>query len=101
MDFRAVGAAMEDFKVCSRTLGRLTRPQYPGLLILSNESCRRCEHCTWPDAPCRFPEDLQPSIEGFGFIVSELAQQAGIPYLNGKNSVTFFGAVLYDEDPQS
>ena len=101
MDFRAVGEDMGDFKVCSRTLGRLTRPQYPGLLILSNESCRRCERCTWPEAPCRFPEDLQPSIEGFGFLVSELAQQAGIPYLNGKNTVTFFGAVLYDEGWQN
>ena len=35
---------------------------------------------------------------GFGFVVSELAQQAGIPYMNGKSTVTFFSAVLYGEN---
>ena len=34
--------------------------------------------------------------DSFGFIVSELAQQAGIKYNNGPNTVTFFGAVLYN-----
>lgn len=98
MDFSAVGSAMRDFKDCAWALGRQLRPKLGKLLILSNESCTRCKACTWPDAPCRFPEELQPSIEGFGFVVSELAQQAGIPYMNGKNTVTFFGAALYEEN---
>ncbi len=97
MDFSAVGKAMGDFKDCAWELGRQLRPRLGKLLILSNEGCGRCKACTWPEAPCRFPEELQPSVEGFGFLVSELAQQAGIPYLNGKNAVTFFGAALYDE----
>ncbi len=97
MDFSAAGKAMGDFKECARALGKRLRPRLEKLLILSNEGCGRCERCTWPEAPCRFPDELQPSIEGFGFVVSELAKQAGIPYMNGKNTVTFFGAVLYDE----
>ncbi len=97
LDFSAVGSAMRDFKSCALELGRRLRPRLEKLLILSNESCFRCGQCTWPEAPCRFPEELQPAIEGFGFLVSELALQAGIPYMNGKNTVTFFGAVLYDE----
>ena len=98
MDFAGVGAAMGDFKTCALELGKALRPRLKKLLILSNEGCGRCRTCTWPEEACRFPEELQPSIEGFGFIVSELAKQAGIPYLNGKDTVTFFGAVLYDED---
>ena len=98
MDFSAVGRAMGDFKACARELGKHLRMKLAKLLILSNESCGRCEVCTWPEAPCRFPEELQPSIEGYGFLVSELAKQAGIPYMNGKNTVTFFGAVLYNEE---
>lgn len=97
MDFTAVGKAMKDFKACALALGRELRPLLPRFLILSNEGCGRCGQCTWPEAPCRFPEELQPSIEGFGFLVSELAQQAGIPYLSGHDTVTFFGAVLYNE----
>ena len=64
-------------------------------LLLSNEGCGRCSQCTWPDAPCRFPEKLHHSLEGYGFIVSELANLAGIPYNGGPNTVTFFGALLY------
>ena len=62
---------------------------------LGCEGCHLCEKCTYPDAPCRFPDKLYPSIEGFGFIVSELARQAGIRYNNGPDTVTFFGAVLF------
>ncbi len=98
MDFSGVGSAMRDFKACALALGKALRPRLKRLLILSNEGCGRCRKCTWPEEACRFPDELQPSIEGFGFIVSELAKQAGIPYLNGKNTVTFFGAVLYDEN---
>ena len=98
LDFSAVGKAMGDFKERARALGRELRPRLSRLLILSNEGCMRCNTCTWPEEACRFPEELQPSIEGFGFIVSELAKQAGIPYMNGKSTVTFFGAVLYNEN---
>ena len=69
----------------------------PEAQILSNESCGRCAECTYPDAPCRFPEELYHSIEGYGLNVSELAGQAGIRYMNGPSTVTFFGAVLYGE----
>ena len=98
MDFSNMGSAMRDFKECAWALGRVLRPRLSKLLILSNEGCGRCKACTWPEEACRFPEELQPSIEGFGFIVSELAKQAGIPYMNGKNTVTFFGGVLYNEN---
>ena len=64
-------------------------------LLLSNEGCGRCVSCTWPDAPCRFPNKLYHSIEGYGFNVSALAKDAGIKYNNGRNTVTFFGALLF------
>lgn len=62
-------------------------------MILSNEGCLRCEKCAYPE-PCRFPDKLHPALEGFGFIVSELAKEAGMPYYN-KDCVTYFGAVLF------
>jgi len=67
------------------------------LLVLSTEGCRRCKTCTYPDAPCRFPESLQPSIESYGVEVNVLAQKAGIRYHNGKNTVTYHSAILFDE----
>lgn len=66
-------------------------------LLLSNEGCGRCAECTYPTAPCRFPRLLHHSLEGYGFMVNELAAEAGIPYNNGRNTVTFFGALLFKE----
>lgn len=66
-------------------------------LLLANEGCHRCGKCTYPDAPCRFPELLTHPLEGYGFIVSELSKEAGIKYNNGENTVTYFGALVFNE----
>ena len=97
MDFDGMKRAMADFKRTVLLLRRKLRDAGPEAAVLSNESCGRCAPCTYPDAPCRFPEDLCHSLEGYGFNVSELAKQAGVRYMNGPSTVTFFGAVLYDE----
>ncbi len=68
-------------------------------LLLSNEGCMRCISCTYPKAPCRMPEKLFPSIEGFGINVSELAEKAGIQYHGGGGTVSYFGVLLYN-DPE-
>ena len=64
-------------------------------LLLSNEGCTRCEKCTYPDTPCRMPELLFPSVEGFGINVSQLAAAAKIAYNNGVNTVTYLGVLLF------
>ena len=95
MDFDGMKRAMADFKRTVSDLGKRMREILPDTRILSNESCGRCASCTYPDAPCRFPEEMYHSLEGYGFNVSELAGQAGIRYMNGPSTVTFLGAVLY------
>ena len=37
------------------------------------------------------------SLETYGIAVSELAALAGMNYINGSDTVTYFGAVLYKE----
>ena len=97
-DFEAMGEAHRDFQRqadrLDDALGELALPTPP--LILSNEGCIRCKRCTWPEAPCRFPERLHPSLEGFGFVVSELAKAAGLAY-RAEGGVIFFGALLLPE----
>ena len=65
--------------------------------VLSTEGCSRCKTCTYPDAPCRFPETLHPSIESYGVEVNVLAQKAGVRYHNGKNTVTYHSCILLNE----
>lgn len=63
--------------------------------VLANGGCHRCRVCTYPKEPCRFPDELLPSLEGQGIYVNQLAERAGVRYINGANTVTYFGAVLY------
>ena len=74
---------------------KLFQEQYEDLLILSAEGCGRCQTCTYPDAPCRFPDTLYPSIESYGVEVNRLAAKAGVNYINGANTVTYFGCIAY------
>ena len=94
-DFEGMHRAMSDFKTLVDDYHRRLEPELRDFKLLSNEGCGRCGTCTYPDAPCRFPELLHHSLEGYGFLVSELAQAAGMRYNGGKNTVTFFGALLF------
>lgn len=92
-DFEAMGEGLRTFK---RMVDKLSaKLENVDCLILSNEGCGRCKECTYPNSPCRFPELLHHSLEGYGFVVNELAEAAGVCYNNGSNTVTFFGAVLF------
>ena len=96
--FDSIGVqnAMSDFKLIVDRYAELLSPILSRSLFLTNEGCTRCEKCTWPDAPCRFPEKLHHTIEGYGFNITKMARRAGLHYNGGPNTVTFFGAVLYD-----
>ena len=94
-DFEGMMAALVDFKKRVDVFAENLPPQLSDYLLLSNEGCHRCEKCTYPAAPCRFPEKLYHALEGYGFLVSGLASQAGIPYHNGANTVTYFGTLLF------
>lgn len=94
-DWEGMQTGHREFKdACDRLYERV-RPQLSRFLLLSNEGCIRCKTCTWPDAPCRFPEKLFPSLEGYGVYVNRLAERAGLKYINGANTVTYFGMLLY------
>ena len=70
--------------------------KYSNVLYLGIGGCGLCETCAKrTDNPCRFPEKAIPSLEAYGINVSKLAQAAGMKYVNGKDTVTYFGAVLF------
>lgn len=95
-DFEGMEEGMNDFK---KVVGRIDDDICTDLedyLLLGNEGCGKCKECTYPE-PCRFPDKVHGAIEGYGIFVTKLAQQAGIKYNNGVNTLTFFGALLYNE----
>ena len=67
-------------------------------LFLGAGGCRICPKCAkQEDKPCRYPDLAMSSLEAYGINVSVLAPQVGMKYINGVNTVTYFGAVLLGE----
>ena len=97
-DYEGIQEGAKKFRESSRALNQLLRERFSDYFMLSNEGCDLCSKCTYPDAPCRFPDRAMGSLEGYGIFVSELATQAGMKYNNGPNTVTFFGALICNED---
>ena len=67
------------------------------VLHLGAGGCGVCEVCAKrTNEPCRFPHLAMPSLEAYGVNVSGLASAAGMKYINGQDTVTYFGAVLFN-----
>jgi len=64
-------------------------------MTLSAGTCTLCKECTYPDAPCRFPDKRLVSMEAAGLVVSEVCTQAGIAYNHGPQTIAYSGCVLY------
>lgn len=66
-------------------------------LCLSCGACMVCDSCAKVEGvPCRFPEKATASLEAYGIDVSQLAKACEMNYINGINTVTYFGAFLFD-----
>jgi len=66
-------------------------------LHLGAGGCHVCPVCArQEDKPCRFPDQAIPSLEAYGIQVSQLAELAEMPYINGQNTVTYFGALFFN-----
>ena len=65
------------------------------LLPMGAGSCTICTHCTYPDAPCRFPDKAIVSMEAYGLWVSRVCELSGVPYNNGRNTITYTSCILF------
>ena len=67
-------------------------------IVLGAGACGVCQTCTKPEGnPCRFPNLAVTSLEACGINVSKLAKTCGLRYINGQNTVTYFGLLFYKE----
>ena len=57
--------------------------------------CSICKKCTYPDAPCRFPDKMRRSMESTGINVMSLSKILDIHYINGVNTVTYFSMIYF------
>ena len=74
---------------------------YTDFLHLSKGGCGVCSVCAKAEGkPCRFPQKALSSLEAYGVNVSATVKSTSMKYINGVNTVTYFGLVLFKEkDP--
>lgn len=67
-------------------------------LHLSCGGCHLCETCAKAvGEACRQPDKALSSLEGYGIDVFNTTKSTELKYVNGTNTVTYFGMVLFTE----
>jgi predicted metal-binding protein len=98
-DYRGMMAASEAFSKLVQALAKAAPEALPEKAprVLGAGPCRVCRRCAYQDGePCRHPESAVMSLEANGVDVSQLAKLTGLAYNNGPETVTYFGAVLFN-----
>ena len=80
----------------AKKFAELVRSELPGAMIMGASACMGCKKCTYPDAPCRFPDKLCASMEGCGLVVNEVCTANGLKYNHGKDPICYTACFLLE-----
>ena len=95
-DAEGMMAAEQAHKAHLVALQKRLLPHYPRLRVVGAGCCTICTTCTYPDAPCRFPDQQVVSMEAYGMLVTEVCRQNGLNYHHGPATVTYTGCFLLE-----
>lgn len=94
-DYEGMTEAARKHNANAREINRALGGGLP-YLNLTSGGCHFCETCLKQfDRPCPFPDEAMASLEAYGMDVYNTAKNAGLKYINGQNTVTYFGMVLF------
>lgn len=96
-DLEGINEATRVHTRTSQKLQQLIAPRMEEeFLHLSCGGCHLCERCAkQDDQPCRQPDRALSSMEGYGIDVYNTTKGTGLKYINGPDTVTYFGMVLF------
>jgi len=95
-DFEGMGEAARVHNENFERFIKAVKAQYPGALFMGAGGCMRCAKCTYPDEPCRFPDDATSSMEACGLLVSQVCVDNGVKYNYGANRLAYTACALID-----
>ena len=64
------------------------------VLALGAGCCRQCKQCTYPDKPCRFPDQMVSSMEAYGLVVLEVCKANNLQYYYGADKMAYTSCFL-------
>lgn len=93
-DFEAMMEIEAEHKARFAQMHQILREQNEDVLALGAGCCMVCPTCTYPDAPCRFPEKRVASMEAFGILVLEVCKANGMEYYYGSDKMAYTSCFL-------
>ncbi|MBR4873260.1 MAG: DUF2284 domain-containing protein [Clostridia bacterium] len=96
-DFEGMQEAGNRHATLGRTLAKRLLPEIGSKsLHLGAGGCRFCPRCAKRDGlPCRAPAEALSSMEAYGIDVYKTVSKTALKYINGQNTVTYFGVILF------
>ncbi len=81
----------------SAKINQYIQKHFDDYVQLTAGKCSVCPVCAQIERkPCRFPDKAISSLEAYCMNVSDLAKLCSMNYINGKDTVTYFGAFLFN-----
>ena len=75
---------------------KVLREKWPGMLPIGAGCCTKCKECTYPDAPCRFPDQAFSSMEAYGMLVTQVCKANGLEYYYGPCTIAYTSCYLLE-----
>ena len=66
------------------------------MLPIGAGCCTKCKVCTYPDAPCRFPDQAFSSMEAYGMLVTQVCKANGLEYYYGPCTIAYTSCYLLE-----
>lgn len=71
------------------------RTEAADVLALGAGCCTQCASCSYPNAPCRFPEKKISSMEAYGMLVLEVCRANGLQYYYSSEKIAYTSCFLF------
>lgn len=94
MDVETMMETEADHKAHFQALYAALRREHPDMLALGAGCCKQCAECSYPTAPCRFPDKMVSSMEAYGMLVLEVCKRNNLEYYYGPNTIAYTSCFL-------
>lgn len=89
MDFEGMMRVEREHKEHFNQFAEAVKKRVQDCLPVGAGGCRQCDTCTYPDAPCRFPDRCYTSMEAYGMDVSRVCKDNHLKYNYGPGKIAY------------
>lgn len=96
LDYEAMMDIESRHKENFLVMEEMLRQKYPRMLAIGAGACTRCKECSYPDAPCRFPDKAFASMEAYGMLVTQVCKANNVTYYYGPCTIAYTSCYLLE-----